>query len=232
MIMPPEIPTPEQRLTTMVTVLIRSLEHLQTMPPIQRKVLIEREVLPDTKPHRELAYRAGESGDTDLLPPRCDTMQDLDATLNELEQLSIAELRQRFADVLGYRSNSRSHEFLIRKILWGIQAKEHGDISDAAKARALEMADARVLHHRMSRNGRTKSVQVVHRRLSLRKDHRLPTPGTILTRQYQGRNIAVSVLEDGFDWRGRKFKSLSAVAREITGTRWNGFAFFELGKAA
>jgi hypothetical protein len=48
--------------------------------------------------------------------------------------------------------------------------------------------------------------------------------GTKLLREWDGKEHTVTVLKDGFDWQGRKFKSLSAVAREITGTRWNGYA--------
>jgi hypothetical protein len=59
-------------------------------------------------------------------------------------------------------------------------------------------------------------------------DPRNPVTGTKLLREWDGVEHAVTVLKDGFDWRGRKFKSLSAVAREITGTRWNGYRFFGL----
>jgi hypothetical protein len=50
--------------------------------------------------------------------------------------------------------------------------------------------------------------------------------GTKLLREWDGVEHTVTVLKDGFDWHGRKFKSLSAVACEITGTRWNGYRFF------
>jgi hypothetical protein len=50
--------------------------------------------------------------------------------------------------------------------------------------------------------------------------------GTRLVREFQGREYTVTVLADGFEWEGRRYKSLSAVARTITGTRWNGLTFF------
>jgi hypothetical protein len=53
-------------------------------------------------------------------------------------------------------------------------------------------------------------------------------PGTLLTRDYKGRTICVKVLADGFEYEGERFKSLSAVARRITGSAWNGFLFFKL----
>ena len=52
--------------------------------------------------------------------------------------------------------------------------------------------------------------------------------GTKLIREWDGVAHTVTVLREGFDWDGRRFKSLSAVARAITGTRWNGYRFFGL----
>ena len=57
-------------------------------------------------------------------------------------------------------------------------------------------------------------------------DPRNPVTGTRLIREWDGVENTVTVLKDGYDWQGRKFKSLSAVAFAITGTRWNGYRFF------
>ncbi|MDP7152764.1 MAG: DUF2924 domain-containing protein, partial [Paracoccaceae bacterium] len=54
--------------------------------------------------------------------------------------------------------------------------------------------------------------------------------GTTLVREWDGVNHQVTVIDGGFEWQGRKYKSLSAVARAITGTRWNGWLFFGLRK--
>ena len=60
------------------------------------------------------------------------------------------------------------------------------------------------------------------------KDGRLPSPGTLLTRRVGDRQIVVKVLADGFEYESRRYRSLSAIAREATGTRWNGLLFFGL----
>ena len=57
-------------------------------------------------------------------------------------------------------------------------------------------------------------------------------PGAILMREWQGRLEQVMVLEEGFAWQGRSFASLSAVAKAITGTSWNGHRFFGLAQKA
>jgi len=65
-------------------------------------------------------------------------------------------------------------------------------------------------------------------RLQGSKDERLPMPGTELTRDYRGRRVVVRVLDDGFEYEGRRYRSLSAIASEVTNVRWNGFLFFGL----
>ena len=60
-----------------------------------------------------------------------------------------------------------------------------------------------------------------------RADER-PIAGTRLIREWQGVEHTVTVLKDGYEWQGRPYKSLSAIARAITGTRWNGWVFFGL----
>jgi hypothetical protein len=61
-----------------------------------------------------------------------------------------------------------------------------------------------------------------------RRDSRLPAMGTELKRLYQGKQILVRVEEDGFTYNKQRFTSLSAIAYEVTGTRWNGYLFFRL----
>lgn len=63
---------------------------------------------------------------------------------------------------------------------------------------------------------------------SIRLDRDRPIVGTRLLREWQGIEQVVTVTADGFDWQGRPYKSLSAIARAITGTRWNGWVFFGL----
>ena len=62
------------------------------------------------------------------------------------------------------------------------------------------------------------------------RDWRLPAPGSLLTRRLDDRQILVKVLEEGFEYESRHYRSLSAIAREVTGTRWNGLLFFGLAE--
>lgn len=60
------------------------------------------------------------------------------------------------------------------------------------------------------------------------RDPRLPRPGAILTRTFENKEIKVEVLDAGFRWDGKTWRSLSAIANAVSGTSWNGYLFFNL----
>lgn len=60
------------------------------------------------------------------------------------------------------------------------------------------------------------------------RDIRLPPPGSMLRRAYKGRDLIVTILESGFEFEGRRYRSLSAIAKVVTGAHWNGLLFFGL----
>jgi hypothetical protein len=66
--------------------------------------------------------------------------------------------------------------------------------------------------------------------IQLPQTDRLPMPGAVIIRQYKGETIEVKVLPKGFEYEGEIYRSLSAVARKVTGTHWNGYHFFQLGR--
>ena len=65
-----------------------------------------------------------------------------------------------------------------------------------------------------------------HKGRTTRRDIRLPKPGDVLSRNYKGREIIVRVLGSGFEYEGRRFRSLSAIAKAVSGAHWNGLLFF------
>jgi hypothetical protein len=73
---------------------------------------------------------------------------------------------------------------------------------------------------------RLSSDSAVKGRVTAAVDPRLPAPGGSVERHYKGRDIVVTVREDGFEYDGKLYKSLSAIAHEVTGCKWNGFLFF------
>jgi hypothetical protein len=108
-----------------------------------------------------------------------------------------------------------------------MQALSEGDLSERARRRAAELArdaDLRLNPPQHKENKTTPSEEPVM--IPAPVDHRLPPPGTILTRPYKGQLVQVQVLTEGFAYGGRVYPSLSAVAKVITGSHCNGFHFF------
>ena len=153
------------------------------------------------------------------------------AAIEQLRGSTVAALKIRFRELFGEESKSSNKQFLFRRIAWRMQANAEGDLSERARRRASEIASDADLRTRAPKGFVTESScdgerSVDHSRPQ--RDWRLPAPGTLLTRRIADRQIVVKVLGDGFEYESRRYRSLSAIAREVTGTRWNGLLFFGL----
>ena len=147
-----------------------------------------------------------------------------------MEQMAVGQLRDRYAEVFGETTNARNKQWLLKKIIWRLQSQAEGDLSERARARALEIASDADIRRRPPKAPMPKSaaVQSAPIPVSHSTDRRLPIPGCTITREYKGRLIEVLVLPEGFEYAGEKFKSLSGVAKQITGSHCNGYLFFNL----
>ena len=147
-----------------------------------------------------------------------------------MKRMTPGELQERYAEIFGEQARSRNKQWLVKRIAWRMQANEGGDLSERARRRARELAkdaDLRVTAPRKPKTGASPGpTQTMPARV--RSDGRLPLPGAALTRQYKGQKLQVNVLPEGFEYEGDVYKSLSAVAKAITGTHTNGFLFFRL----
>ena len=154
--------------------------------------------------------------------------------LAALEQLTVGQLQERYIEVFGEPVRSRHKQYLIRRIAWRLQANAEGGLSERALQRAEELAD--VADVRVTPPKRATTAALGHEasgkgavRVAVATDPRLPPPGAAITRQYKGRTITVTVLPDGFEYDGERYRSLTAVAKAITGSHMNGFRFFAPG---
>jgi len=146
-----------------------------------------------------------------------------------LKRMTLADLQRKYAETFGESTTSRHKEFLIRRILWRLQANEEGDLSERARRRAKELAvdsDVRLTAPKTDTSSPAGPANVGA--INITMDGRLPMPGAIITRRYKGRTVEVRVLPRGFEYEGEVYRSLSAVARQITGAHWNGYHFFGL----
>lgn len=158
-----------------------------------------------------------------------------DKVLTQVEQLrslTVSGLRAKYRDVFGEDSRSGNKDYLYRRIAWRLQANDEGDLSERARRRALEIADDGDLRVRAPKRpvGPDAQKRTSVTAINGARDPRLPKVGTLLTREFKGKVHVVKVLEDGFEYDGRQYKSLSKIATEIAGTRWNGYTFFALAR--
>ena len=171
--------------------------------------------------------------DTRLTAPRKEKI--LDTTVRKeieaLRHMTVCQLKKKYAEVFGEETRSHHKHFLFRRIAWRIQALAEGGLSERARRRALETANdadlrVRVPKTTFQQDFRLSSGNAVKGRVAAKADPRLPAPGGTVECRYKGRDIVVKVREGGFEYDGKLYKSLSAIALEVTGTKWNGFLFF------
>ena len=157
---------------------------------------------------------------------------DVEKVASELGRMTVTQLRDRYAEVFGEAAKSFNKQHLLKRIAWRMQANAEGDLTERARRRARELANDADLRIRppIDRTNGEDSGQVVTSAFRVEPDDRLPMAGTLLKREYKGQTVQVRVLPKGFEFNGEVFRSLSAVARKITGAHWNGYHFFGLPK--
>ena len=151
----------------------------------------------------------------------------METKIAALKDKSIPELQKEYELLFdGQKAPSDNRVHLIRKIAYRMQELEYGDLSEETRARIVELIEKydpinnKALRPQVVSGGKN-VVAIPHLR-----DKRLPIPGTAIQKKYKGQDYLVKVLEKGFEYKDKYYKSLSAVAYEITGAHWNGFSFF------
>jgi hypothetical protein len=153
--------------------------------------------------------------------------------LAALNRMSVDALRERYAEVFGEPTNGRHKQWLVKRNIWRLQSLAEGDITERGRRRAAELANDADVRRKAPKSppvapesaDRTRTC-----RLPANGDRRAPIPGSLITRVYKGETLQVKVLVGGFEYQGETYKSLSAVAKQITGSHCNGYHFFRLTK--
>jgi Protein of unknown function (DUF2924) len=147
--------------------------------------------------------------------------------LAELEAMTVGELRAKYVQVFGEETRVGNKAWLVKRIIWRLQALAEGDLSERARRRAAELAQDADLRLSPPRQNPSAPASVPKNgKASALVNGYLPLPGTILTRWYKGQSLKVQVLRYGFEYDGQVYKSLSAVAKAITGSHTSGYLFF------
>jgi hypothetical protein len=148
-----------------------------------------------------------------------------------LQRMTVADLRVQYIELFGEETRSRNKTWLFRACAWRIQELAFGGLSERAKQRAKEIVrecDVRPRHRDVVPPLPGTNAKVISFQPEPVSNN--PLPGTVLTREYKGREIRVRVLDAGYEYEGQPYRSLSAVAKAVTGSHWNGRAFFGLKK--
>ena len=149
---------------------------------------------------------------SDVLAKRTVAVADLAAKLVALADLDTAGLRREWRRL--YRSHPPLHirrDLLVLAIAWKLQERVYGGLTAAQKRRLAGITEE------LKKGGDLSAGPAIRLK-----------PGLRLVREWRGETHDVLVLEDGFEWNGQRRRSLSAIAREITGTQWSGPRFFGL----
>ncbi len=125
-----------------------------------------------------------------------------------LAKLTKVDLQKRYEAVFGYTTNSHNSNHLRNVIARRLAEQAAGKGKGKAKGKAPEGAGSE----------------------SPERDPRMPKVGTVLEREHNGKVHKVKVLESGFEYQGQKYRSLSGLAKEITGAIWNGWVWFGIAK--
>jgi hypothetical protein len=130
--------------------------------------------------------------------------------LSSLHKMDMPQLKQLWKNLLPDKSMKNSRDYFISRLSYRIQELAQGGLSDKAQQQMVRLQKQR----------------------TQQKTPKQPLPpiGTKLIRKYKGIEHQVTLVKNGFEYQGQKYKSLSKVARVITGTQWNGFTFFGLKK--
>jgi hypothetical protein len=146
--------------------------------------------------------------------------------ISKLQRMGLKELREKYREVFGKPTKSRNAKQLFAQIARRMQEGEpKGPTVTAKFERKRKTRSRRVAKPKAKKGTRSKRQ---HREPGQR-DPRLPKPGTTITREYKGKKLLVRVLDEGFEYRGKPYRSLSALAKQITGQIVNGFAWFKVG---
>jgi len=154
--------------------------------------------------------------------------------VSAMRRMTTRQLKHRYEEVFGEACRSNHKQWLIKRIAWRLQANEEGELSERARRRAMELANDADLRMKapppQKKAAPASAARKVTGTIPEQHDDRLPMPGTIITRDYKGRTLQVTVLPDGFEYDGEVYQSLSAVAKAITGSHTSGFLFFRLNR--
>ena len=147
------------------------------------------------------------------------------AQVAKLEKMTLKELRKEWKRVFGEPTRQRHRIYMIKRLARALQGDTGPKLTAEEEAKVTGYHD---MLRQMPPSTWFPGKQRRPKAPSRTSRRHPPKPGSVITRVYEGQEIAVTVLSDGFEYAGQVYRSLSAIAREVTGTTWNGWRWFGL----
>lgn len=149
----------------------------------------------------------------------------LTSKIMAMQDASLADLQHKYEEVFGQKTASTSKTQLWRKISYRLQEVAYGGLPEEARSRIQEL----IKEHDPINNKLVRPEETAQdKKNPLKRDRRLPIPGTIITKIYKGTKIEIKVMDKSFEYNNKVYKTLTQLTQEITGCHWNGYAFFNL----
>ena len=155
--------------------------------------------------------------------------ENISEQLQNLKDTTLLEIQKHYSELFKVAEPPCANKpYLIKKIAYKLQELAKGGLSDEAKTRITELIEKYDPINNKALRPQVVSAGKNVVSIPFMRDKRLPIPGTVIYKKYKGQNIHVKVLDKGFEYKDKYYRSLTAIAFELTGAHWNGFSFFNL----
>lgn len=155
--------------------------------------------------------------------------ENISEQMQSLRDATLPEIQERYKALFNVAEAPCANKpYLIKKIAHKLQEMAYGGISDEAKMQIINLTEKYDPINNKALRPQVVSAGKNVVSIPFMRDKRLPIPGTVIHKKYKGQDIHVKVLDKGFEYKDKYYRSLTAIAFELTDAHWNGFSFFNL----
>ena len=155
--------------------------------------------------------------------------ENISEEIQGLRSATLPEIQTRYKELFSIANAPCANKpYLIKKIAYKLQETASGGLSDEAKMQIIDLIEKYDPINNKALRPQVISAGKNVVSIPFMRDKRLPIPGTVIYKKYKDQDVHVKILDKGFEYKDKYYRSLSAVAFELTGAHWNGFSFFNL----
>ncbi len=155
--------------------------------------------------------------------------ENISEQIQSLKSATLSTIQERYKELFNVAEAPCANKpYLIKKIAYKLQEMADGGLSDGTKMQIIDLVEKYDPINNKALRPQVVSAGKNVVSIPFMRDKRLPIPGTIIYKKYKGQDIHVKVLDKGFEYKDKYYRSLTAIAFELTGAHWNGFSFFNL----